>query len=230
MRDWLRQRPTTAAKRKASPASGLAAEVQYFESDTALGRGSRLAAHRGRSAQGVPRRKYDAVVHRRGRFRSREHAARRPRILAWAVRRASPAMPWARSAPARYWTVDGAFLWHVADILPILSQALYGGITLEGGRVYERVDPVPNGPIYGGSVYPWRAHADRNNHDRRRLGKRLASGVDHAGHAGWPRIDPQPTDVPLMVSGPARCRARYGSPRVCAARNLRPGPRRAHAH
>ena len=53
----------------------------------------------------------------------------------------------------RYWTVDGAFLWHVADILPIASQALYGGLTLQGGQVYERVDPVPDGTIYGASAY-----------------------------------------------------------------------------
>jgi NTE family protein len=52
-----------------------------------------------------------------------------------------------------YWTADGAFLWHVADILPILSQALYGGVKLEGGEVYGRFDPVPNGFIYGASAY-----------------------------------------------------------------------------
>jgi NTE family protein len=51
-----------------------------------------------------------------------------------------------------YWTVDGAALWHVADILPIFSQSLYGGLRLEGGHAYERVDPTPNGTLYGGSL------------------------------------------------------------------------------
>ena len=41
----------------------------------------------------------------------------------------------------------------MADILPILSQKLYGGFTLEGGHVYERVDPVADGSVYGVSAY-----------------------------------------------------------------------------
>jgi NTE family protein len=49
----------------------------------------------------------------------------------------------------RYWLVQGEFLLHVADILPIASQALYGGIGVEGAQVYERVDPVPDGKLYG---------------------------------------------------------------------------------
>jgi NTE family protein len=53
----------------------------------------------------------------------------------------------------RYWTVQGNFLWRVADILPILNQALYGGLGVEGGHVYERVDPVPDGALYGVSGY-----------------------------------------------------------------------------
>ncbi|HEY1873418.1 MAG TPA: patatin-like phospholipase family protein [Steroidobacteraceae bacterium] len=53
----------------------------------------------------------------------------------------------------KYWTVQGNFLWRVADILPILNQALYGGLGVEGGHVYERVDPVSDGTLYGVSGY-----------------------------------------------------------------------------
>jgi len=53
----------------------------------------------------------------------------------------------------KYYTVQGTFLWRVADILPILNQALYGGLGVEGGHVYERVDTVPDGSLYGVSVY-----------------------------------------------------------------------------
>ena len=52
-----------------------------------------------------------------------------------------------------YWSLSGDFLWRVADILPIANQALYGGVGLQGARVYDRVDPVPNGPLYGISSY-----------------------------------------------------------------------------
>jgi NTE family protein len=53
----------------------------------------------------------------------------------------------------RYWAVDGTLLWHLADIVPIASESLYGGFSLEGARVYERVDPVPDGALYGISAY-----------------------------------------------------------------------------
>jgi NTE family protein len=52
-----------------------------------------------------------------------------------------------------YWTVDSALLWRIADILPIASQTLYGGVALQGGHVYERVDPVDDGSLYGISTY-----------------------------------------------------------------------------
>jgi NTE family protein len=54
---------------------------------------------------------------------------------------------------AQYWTVQGNVLWRIADILPIANQALYGGIGVEGGHVYDRVDPVANGGLYGISGY-----------------------------------------------------------------------------
>ena len=53
----------------------------------------------------------------------------------------------------RYLTFDGDFLWRIADIMPIASQALYGGVGLQAARVYDRVDPVPNGSLYGLSAY-----------------------------------------------------------------------------
>jgi NTE family protein len=53
----------------------------------------------------------------------------------------------------KYWTLDSAFLWRIADILPIASQTLYGGLALQGGHVYKRVDPVDDGSLYGISTY-----------------------------------------------------------------------------
>jgi NTE family protein len=55
--------------------------------------------------------------------------------------------------PRRYGTLSADFLWRVADILPIINQTLYGGLGLQGARVYDRVDPVANGTLYGVSGY-----------------------------------------------------------------------------
>ena len=53
----------------------------------------------------------------------------------------------------RYWTASGSFLWRLVDVMPIRNKALYGGFALQAGRVYQRVDPVPDGTLYGGSLY-----------------------------------------------------------------------------
>ena len=53
----------------------------------------------------------------------------------------------------KYWTAQGTVLWRIADILPIANQALYSGVGVEGGHVYDRVDPVPDGGLYGISGY-----------------------------------------------------------------------------
>ena len=52
-----------------------------------------------------------------------------------------------------YWTVQGNVLWRIADILPILNQALYGGLGLEAGHVRDRIDSVADGDLYGISAY-----------------------------------------------------------------------------
>ena len=52
-----------------------------------------------------------------------------------------------------YWTVSGNFLWRLTDLMAIKNQALFAGLGLQAGRVYQRLDPVPDGAIYGASVY-----------------------------------------------------------------------------
>jgi NTE family protein len=52
-----------------------------------------------------------------------------------------------------YWTVQGNVLWRIADILPILNQALYGGLGVEAGHVRDRIDSVADGDLYGISGY-----------------------------------------------------------------------------
>jgi NTE family protein len=52
-----------------------------------------------------------------------------------------------------YWTASGSFLWRLVDLMPIKEKAIFGGFALQAGRVYQRVDPVPDGMVYGGSLY-----------------------------------------------------------------------------
>jgi len=52
-----------------------------------------------------------------------------------------------------YWTANGSYLWKVKDIMAIRGQALYAGLRLQAGRVYDRFDIVDEGEVYGASVY-----------------------------------------------------------------------------
>ncbi len=53
----------------------------------------------------------------------------------------------------KYWLVSSNFLYPVASLFRLREQSLYGGLGLEAGDAYERVDPVPNGRLYGISAY-----------------------------------------------------------------------------
>jgi NTE family protein len=57
-----------------------------------------------------------------------------------------------------YWTASGSYLWKVKDIMSIRGQALYAGVRLEAGQVFDRLERLTlpgfdDEMIYGGSVY-----------------------------------------------------------------------------
>jgi NTE family protein len=54
---------------------------------------------------------------------------------------------------ASYWTVGTGYLWKVKDLMKIRSQALYAGVRVQAGSVYDRIDTGGNDDIYGASVY-----------------------------------------------------------------------------
>jgi NTE family protein len=52
-----------------------------------------------------------------------------------------------------YWTVGTSYLWNFKEVLPIRNLALYAGIRLVGGQVYDRIDGEESEGIYGGSLF-----------------------------------------------------------------------------
>jgi hypothetical protein len=52
-----------------------------------------------------------------------------------------------------YWTVGTNFLVRVKEVLPIKNLALYAGVGLMGGAVYDRIDGGGSDDLYGGSVF-----------------------------------------------------------------------------
>ena len=52
-----------------------------------------------------------------------------------------------------YWNIGTSYLWNVKDMLSIKNQALYAGVRVVGGAVYDRFDAQDTVGIYGGSFF-----------------------------------------------------------------------------
>lgn len=52
-----------------------------------------------------------------------------------------------------YWNVGTSYLWNIKDVLPLKNLALYAGVRVVGGAVYDRFDQKNDGGIYGGSFF-----------------------------------------------------------------------------
>ena len=131
---------------------GLAAGLQYFRSDSSLGAERDWERMEAAVRKSVPVGKLMVWFTAAG-GTDLGSALPDDRAFSLGGPQSFPGYSPGEIRAGRYWTLDGAFLWNVADILSILSQKLYGGFKLEGGRVYQRVDSVPDGPLYGVSAF-----------------------------------------------------------------------------
>jgi NTE family protein len=52
-----------------------------------------------------------------------------------------------------YWLGEVNFLWRLKDLVPVKNQAIYGGFGLQAAGLYDRVDLVADGEVYGASAY-----------------------------------------------------------------------------
>ena len=46
-----------------------------------------------------------------------------------------------------------SFLWRIKELVSIKKQAIYAGVGVQAAGLYDRVDPVDDGEIYGLSGY-----------------------------------------------------------------------------
>jgi len=51
-----------------------------------------------------------------------------------------------------YWTVAAFRFWQLAEIESMFGQSIYMGLRLQAGRMYDRLDLVDDGTVYGGSI------------------------------------------------------------------------------
>jgi NTE family protein len=134
------------------PTRGTAAAIQYFDSTTALGATRDWEAFEAAVREVFRAWKMTLWLTAAG-GTDLGHTLPADRAFALGGPQSFPGYDLDEVRARGYWTVDGDFLWRVADILPIANQTLYGGIGLQAAHVYDRVDPVPNGALYGVSAY-----------------------------------------------------------------------------
>jgi NTE family protein len=131
---------------------GLAAEVQYFKSDAALGADRNFERLEGAAREVIHISKVTLWVTAAA---GSELGSNLPADRAFSLGgpQSFPGYAPGEVRARSYWSLESDILWRVADIVPIANQALYGGFSLQGGRVFDRVDPVPDGTLYGVSGY-----------------------------------------------------------------------------
>lgn len=53
----------------------------------------------------------------------------------------------------RYWTASTSYLWNFKELVPLMDLAMYVGMRVNAGAVYDRIDNVDTGEFYGASIF-----------------------------------------------------------------------------
>ena len=135
-----------------SPTRGLAAALEYIQSDKSLG----ADRHWERAELGVGvavplRRDVLWVTLAGGSDLSGDLPA--DRTFALGGPGSFPGLEVGELRVGGYWTLGTSYLWKVKDVLPVRNLALYLGARIAGGAIYDRIDEGKTGEIYGGSVF-----------------------------------------------------------------------------
>ncbi len=81
------------------------------------------------------------------------HELPRDRAFSLGGPRTLPAYQHDELRVGRYWLADASFLWHIVDIAAVKHQAIYAGVGFQAAGLYDRVDLVEDGQVYGVSAY-----------------------------------------------------------------------------
>ncbi len=135
-----------------NPTSGLAAAIEYMRSDDSMGADRSWERIEAGFGVAVPLRRDVLWVTVAG---GTDLSDNMPADRAFALGGPGsfPGLELGELRVDRYWTVNTNYLWKVKDVLPIRNLALYAGVGLTGGAVYDRIDDGDAGEIYGGSVF-----------------------------------------------------------------------------
>jgi NTE family protein len=134
------------------PTQGFAAALEYLSSDTSLGAERQWQRAEIGVGMAVPLRRDVIWVTAAG---GSNLGTTLPPDRAFAIGGPSsfPGLELGELRSDEYWTLGTNYLWRVKDVLPIKNLALYAGVGLMGGAVYDRIDGGGSDEIYGGSIF-----------------------------------------------------------------------------
>jgi NTE family protein len=134
------------------PTRGLAIALEYFRSDQGLGADRSWQRIEAGFGAAVPLRKDVLWVTVAG---GADLSGDLPPDRAFALGGPSsfPGLELGELRVDGYWTIGTNYLWKFRDVSAIRNYALYAGIGLTAGAIYDRIDAGDDGDIYGGSIF-----------------------------------------------------------------------------
>lgn len=135
-----------------SPTRGIAAALEYFDSDESLGADADWRRIEAGLGLAVPFRN-DVIWLTLAGGSNLGTDLPPDRTFALGGPGSFPGYELGEIRARDYWTTRASYLKKVRDILTIRGQALYAGFGLEAGRAYDRLNPLTDDLIYSGSLY-----------------------------------------------------------------------------
>ena len=132
---------------------GLAAELQYLQSDDSLGAERNWSRVEAGIRKGMPWRQNAVWMSLAGGTDPGSDALPADRAFSLGGPRSLPAYQFDELRARSYWLADLSLLWRVVELVPVKHQVIYGGFGLQAAGLYDRVDRVEDGTVYSGSVY-----------------------------------------------------------------------------
>jgi NTE family protein len=139
-------------EREAFARKGMAAAVQYVQSDESLGAERDWNRIEAGVRKAVPFGRNAMWISLAGGTYFGDDELPSDRAFSLGGPRTMPAYQFDELRANEYWLADVNVLWRIANLVPVKNQALYAGVGLQAAGLYERVDLVPDGEIYSASV------------------------------------------------------------------------------
>lgn len=133
-------------------AHGIAAAVTFEQSDEALGADRDWNRVEAGFRTAIPLRKNLVWLSVAGGTDVGKELPR-DRLFSLGGPRTLPAFQHNELRVGSYWLADATFLWQAVELSALKHQSIYAGFGLQAAGLYDRIDLVDDGTVYGASVY-----------------------------------------------------------------------------